>query len=406
MRILGVAAAPEPQQFIEGFPPRGARLFLCPDLEICRLAALTPDDEFVYQDERLQVITTSGYELVVVRVDFNCENSARVLTERFYEVQVPVVLFGPQVTAWGDNPPGWVRSRVCGDIVLVWDRIREDARQGRLLSCYSALQQPHYVVPKLIFPKPGMMNVNYQVVQFVRGCACPDRVRSLCPEFLYYGEQAAFRQKDEIIGEVLALPKKQIRLLDEDIARYPEYYYALFRILWRFRRHWTVNAGSRLFEYPQLVRMLAKAGVKIIYLNESFFDPWLEEALKSPAVAKQLYRRVKFLHARRILVGARITLPDSGVDYHRIAGLLVRTDLDFIETRFIDRNGRFVPVRYHPMVQTDEPAWIKSRFYAFDSLVDRFVRRPRRVGFYSTIWYLITYSLAYRQNFLEGLDRP
>lgn len=406
MRILGVAVAPEPQQFIPGFPPRGARLFLCPDLEICRLAALTLDDDFVYQDERLQEIDAGGFDLAVLRVDFNCEGSARLLTERLQEQGVPVVLFGPQVTAWGEEPPGWVCSRVCGDITLVWEQIRSDARQGRLSARYSAPQRPGYTVPRLLFPRPRLMNTEYQAVQFVRGCACPVRYRRLCPEFLYYGEQVAFRQRDEIIGEVLALPRKHIRLLDEDITRFPEYYHALFSVLWRFRRHWTVNAGSRLFENPRFVRLLAKAGVKVIFLNESFLDPWLAAALSSPAVAKRLYRQVKFLHARRILVGARLTLPVAGADYRRIAGLLIRIDLDFVELRFVDETGRLVPVRYHPMVQTEEPAWIKSRFYAFDVLLNRFVRRPRRVGFYSTLRYLIPYSLAYRQNFLEGLPGP
>jgi hypothetical protein len=111
-----------------------------------------------------------------------------------------------------------------------------------------------------------------------------------------------------------------------------------------------------------------------------------------------------------MLVGARLVLPVAGADYSRIANLLSRIDLDFIEPRFVtvDEYGRsqLVPVSYHPMVQPDEPAWLKSRFYGFDLMFDRFLRRPRRVGFHSTLWYLIPYSLAYRQNFLEGIPAP
>ncbi|MGQ9708750.1 MAG: hypothetical protein ACUVUR_07765, partial [bacterium] len=245
---------------------------------------------------------------------------------------------------------------------------------------------------------------------FVRGCACPSKFRHLCPEYLYYQENTLIRSKEEIIGEVLSLPGKHIHLLDEDITRLPDYYYEIFNLLWSYRRHWTVNASDRIFNYPNLIRLLAKAGTKIIFLNESFLNPRLPKALKDYSSAKRLYRQVKLLQSRRLLVGAKLTLSESGDEYSDIADLLCLIDLDFIEIRFTCRqqNGSqvLVPVTYHPMLQPGEPAWIKSRFYALNVLFNRFCRRPRRVGFYSTGWYLIPYSLAYRQNFLEGLPYP
>uniref|UniRef100_A0A7V3PSR5 Uncharacterized protein n=1 Tax=candidate division WOR-3 bacterium TaxID=2052148 RepID=A0A7V3PSR5_UNCW3 len=408
MKILAVAAAFESQKFVGGYPPKGARLFLQPDIEICRLASLTNEDEFVYQDERVEIIGQGDFQLVLVRIQFNQEESARPLVERFTEIGIPVLVFGPQVTAWDDTEvPGWVKHMVRGDITLVWDRILQDCKSGKLQPLYSAPQEPHYVVPRFIFPQPLLMNNHYQAVQFVRGCACPLEFKKLCPEFLYYGERTAFRSRDEIVGEVVSLPGKYIHLLDDDVACAPDYYYKLFAHLWRYRRHWRVNAGEHLFDYPALIRLLSKAGVKIIFLNETFLNSRLEQALTSEAMVKYLYRRVKFLQSRRMLVGARLVLPATGVDFRQIANVLTRIDLDFIEPRFvaIDHEGqpRLVPVCYHPMVQSDEPGWLMSRFYAFDLLVDRFVRRPRRVGFHSTLWYLIPYSLAYRQNFLEGI---
>ncbi|MGC9110938.1 MAG: hypothetical protein ACP5JB_03620 [candidate division WOR-3 bacterium] len=408
MKIVAVASTFESQRFASGYPPKGARLFLRPDVEICRLAALSPEVDFVYRDERVEVVEPEECQLAVVRIDFNQE--ARSVVERFTEAGIPVVVFGPEVTTWQDEVPAWVRYRVTGDITLVWRLVLQDAEAGRLQPVYSAPAAPHYVVPRFLVPQPKLMNTGYQAVQFVRGCACLPEHRQFCPEYLYYREQSAFRNREEIIGEVVSLPGKYIHLLDEDVARYPEYYYRLFALLWRYRRHWTVNAGERIFEYPQLIRLLSKAGVKIVFLNETFLNRRLEAALIDNKTVKWLYRRVKFLQSRRMLVGARLVLPAAGADYQRIATLLSRIDLDFIELRFVTVDGnsrmRLVPVSYHPLVQPDEPAWVKSRFYGFDLLLDRFLRRPRRVGFHSTAWYLIPYSLAYRQNFLEGIPVP
>jgi hypothetical protein len=58
------------------------------------------------------------------------------------------------------------------------------------------------------------------------------------------------------------------------------------------------------------------------------------------------------------------------------------------------------------MVTPTEPAWLKNRFYSMETMIDRLVRRPRRVGVFTTAVYLLPYSAAYRQSFLEGLPWP
>lgn len=411
MKILAVASAFEAQRFVKGYPPKGARLFLRPDSEISRLATLAINDTFVYVDERVETVELdAGFDLALIRVDFNHDESARSIVEMLTRSGQPVLLFGPQVTAWQDKPPKWVPHLVLGDITNIWEKIRSDAEKRCLQKVYISPPVPNYIAPRPGLGKPLLMNTNYQTIYFIRGCSCPEDVQSLCPEFLYYQKNCRQRSREEILGEVVSLPNKHIHLLDDDITREPDFYYEMFRLLWGYHRHWTVHSSDRIFDYPDLIRLIAKAGTKIIFLNESFLCPRLQEALKDESVAKWLYRRVKLLQARRLLVGARLTLPVQGTKNDKIARLLRRIDLDFLEIRWTERDDqgrkRIVPVTYHPRLQADEPAWIKGRFYAMELLLDRFSRRPRRVGFYSTGWFLIPYSLAYRQNFLEGVPYP
>ena len=408
MNILAVALADESQRFVKGYPPKGARLFLQPNVEVMRLAALLqPEDSLRYLDERVESTERLAGDVCLVHVGFGQESRARELPRDWTGTSAPV-FFGPQVTSWRDSAPVWCRPRVVGDITQVWPRLRADAESGSLQPLYRASGSLGYVAPRQIKVSPEM-DSGRQTIQFVRGCFCPEPVRHLCPENLYCGSNTLMRTPEEVIGEVITLPRKRIHLLDEDVAAFPDYYHEIFRQLWNHRRQWVVNASDRLFEYPRLIRLLAKAGTKVVYLNETFLLGRLERAVTDHRMVRWLYRRVKSLQAAKMLVGARLTMPampDEPVDYDRISGVLRQIDLDFVETRFLARDGSLAPVAYRPMITTGEPAWIKNRFYSIETIADRLIRRPRRVGFFTTAVYLLPYSAAYRQSYLECLPWP
>jgi hypothetical protein len=180
----------------------------------------------------------------------------------------------------------------------------------------------------------------------------------------------------------------------------------VFNRLRNYHRQWVVNASDRLFDQPRLIRLLSKAGVKVVFLNESFLLGRLHRAIGNHRLVHRLYRRVKSLQASKMLVGARLVMPlvpSLPTDYDKIASVLRQIDLDFIEPRFLRADGSLARVVYRPMVTTTEPAWLKNRFYSMEAITDRIARRPRRVGVFTTAVYLLPYCAAYRQSFLEGL---
>jgi hypothetical protein len=321
-----------------------------------------------------------------------------------------MVFLGRLATAWQDSPPSWVRSWVRGDILSVWPRLRRDAEHRSLLPCYQTDQRPCYVVPDTPLRLNPELNTGYQSTHFVRGCFCPAELRPFCREWLYYGPHTHARTKEEILGELLALPGKTIHLLDDDVARFPAYYHGVFRALWNFRRHWIVNASERIFEHPRLIRLMAKAGVRAVLLNESFLHNRLARAVEDRAEARRLYRRVKSLQAARMVVGVRVPvrLDRPGMDFDRLARLLHQIDVDLIEAHFYrsEASGP-MPVRsvYRPRIEPTEPAWLLDRFYSIGAIAERVARRPRRVGFYTTLLFLLPHCLAARQDMLEGLAR-
>lgn len=415
MKVLCLAPARDCQRFLPGYPPKGAWSFIRPSPDVSRLAALVAaSDEFLYQDQRVEPLQVAGSpEVCLVYADFGCENSARETVEKLKDSGARFVLFGPLATALDDSPPDWAGPRVVGDIVNVWSEVRRDALAGRLGTVYRAARRPRYLPVRHDLGHWPAMNSRHQAMNFIRGCSCSEPVRRFCPEYLYFGAERLVRSREEIVGEVIEMPHKHIQLLDDDIAREPEYYSDVFRLLWNLRRHWTVNAGDGLFRHSKLIQLLAKAGTKTVFLNETFLRDRLPEALNSSQLTKLLHRRVKYLQARRMLVGAKVVLEldrEPRLDFERVARLLSRIDLDFVETTFLTRDGgggwQQLPVSYRPMITTSDPAWVRNRFYAMGSILNRLARRPRRVGFYTTGQYLLPRSLAYRQNFLEGIPGP
>lgn len=409
MTILAVALADDSQRFIKGYPPKGARLFLQPNIEVMRLATLVqPGDSLRYLDERVEPAEQPERGLCLIHIGLGQDDRARELLRKWTGSGCTPVFFGPQVASWREKAPAWCNPRVVGDITNIWSQLRADAESGQLQPLYVASGRPGYVTPRQI--KVNLeMDSGRQTIQFVRGCFCPEPVKPLCPEHLYYGNNTLMRTPEEVIGEVITLPRKRIHLLDDDVAAAPDYYMEVFSRLRNYHRQWVVTASDRLFDNPRLIRLLSKAGTKVVYLNESFLLGRLHRAIGNHQLVHRLYRRVKSLQANKMLVGARLVMPvepSLPTDYDKIASVLRQIDLDFIEPRFLGPDGSLARVVYRPMVTATEPAWLKNRFYSMETITDRMIRRPRRVGVFTTAVYLLPYSAAYRQSFLEGLPGP
>jgi hypothetical protein len=359
VKLLALALADENQRYTKGYPAKGSQFALHLHPEVQELAALVgPDDELRVLDTRVEPVALAGDEdLILCHIDFFQERMGREVAALTAD---RVIFFGRRATLWGDKPPEWVKSHVVGDIAGVWEQIRADAT---LKPFYRAEPLPRYIVPDRSLHPHAELNAGHQAMSFARGCSCPAVLKPFCTESLYCGEATLRRTRDEIVGEVISLPGKVIHLQDEDVARWPDYYAEMFRELWNYRRQWVVNASDRLFRYPRFIRLLAKAGTRV------------EE--------------------------------DRPPDYSRISSALRQLDLDYVEPRFFrrlpDGNLEFLRTPYRPMLQPTNPAWVKDQFYSLGAIIDRVARRPRRVGFYTTMVHLLPRSLAARQDFYEGI---
>jgi hypothetical protein len=434
MKLLALALANDHERFIKGYPPKGANLLMAPNTEICQLASLiSKSDELLYLDERIDSISfDTPFDLALIFSTFEHEKRVLELVQQLKEKSKRSVLFGPLPTSWQNHLPDWIDSMVNGSILNAYSEIREDLSHGVLKKQYIAGAQLSYVPPNHVFnEKNNLFNKRAQYLQAIIGCFCLLQLKTHCSQNLYYGNNILKRDLIEVIGEVISLPYKHITLLDEDIAIDPDYYHEFFVNAWNYRKQWTVRASRRLFDHPGFIRLLAKAGTRIIFLNEDWFpplfpgvlngekQPFQNELSNTQRVLREKRRQVKMLHSERMLVGAKLSLlyyPASQFNFDVAFKIIDRLDLDFLEIKFyapaplktnkMDSEIEPSQRHYFPMIPTTDPAWLKNRFYALGHIIYRTCTRPLTLGFYNTLFYLIPYSLAYRQNYLEGIAYP
>jgi hypothetical protein len=416
MKVLALSLADDRRRFERELPPKGAQLLLNPNLEIAQLCGLVRGDEIIYQDEKVEILDlTVPSDLVLISTDFWQESRIKEIATEVRALGKRVVLFGLVATIRHQDFAGVADSVVCGSILNAWPELRSDAMQSRLQKTYQASPEPDYgrFDLKAVF-KPGF-NPDFQCLHAVIGCRCPPRMRPFCRQHLYHGDRLRKRDLKELAAEVLALRRKHVYLLDDDISLDPEFYTSFFARVWLQKREWTVLAGERIFDSPRYLRLLAKAGVRVINLNESWLNlERLNRILTSRSFARRMANQIGLLHRQRFLAGARISLflePGQEVDYESTYRAIEPLGIDFLQVRFFARPapGReFAPlfVPYESGLEADRPTWWKSRFYGLGSIVRRSLRRPVRIGFYSTFRYYYPRSFAYRQNLLEGIAYP
>jgi hypothetical protein len=423
MKFLALALANDNERFIKGYPPKGANLLLLPNIEISQLANLiSKRDELLYLDDRIDSINSEiPFDIALIFANFGQEKRAMELVLQLSEKGKRSILFGPLPAFWKSNLPDWVDTVVTGSILNAYPDIREDLSRGVLKKQYVADTHPAYIPQsRTIGEKNIFLNNRFQCLNAVLGCFCLPQLKSFCPQNLYYGNNVKKRSLIEVIGEVISLPYKPITLLDEDITQYPDYYHELFNNVWNYKKHWTVQASRRLFELPRLIRLLAKAGTRLVFLTEDWFPSMTPNIFTAERRRfREELRQVKMLHSERMMVGARLSLiyyPASEFDFNIAFKIIDRLDLDFLEIKLYQpahldnrKYGNEIEPsqrRYYPMLPQTDPAWLKNRFYALGHIVYRICKRPLTLGFYNTFIYLIPYSLAYRQNYLEGIAYP
>ncbi|MCS7250333.1 MAG: hypothetical protein N2323_01215 [candidate division WOR-3 bacterium] len=386
----------------ENFPPKGADYFLKEKEEIIQMKNLLTFD---YQDLRIRKLDLKDYEYIFLYCDFLTDfPTINFLTEEILINKKRLFLFGPLITHYFYYQPTLLEnlkekelSLIIGFLPNIISEILEDINIQRIKKIYQASSTPNY------FPSNSQISL-------ILGCYCLEIFKPFCKNFLYFKDNKKIREIKEVIKETSNNSNKLIEIDDEDVTNNFTYYSDFFSYAWRFKKHWIVKASRNIFANPKFIRLLAKAGVKIIYLKEDWLN--LDELIeRRESLIKEKRKEVKSIQKEKILVGAKLSfiLKEERLNFKEIFYILKKIDFDFLEIRFflLENSQLFLiyPV-YQPFLPDTSPIVLKREFYSLKNIIYRLSKRLHRVGFYNTLFYSLPLNLAYRQNLLEGFPFP
>ncbi|HID32910.1 MAG TPA: hypothetical protein EYP24_05990 [bacterium (Candidatus Stahlbacteria)] len=406
MRILYIAPAHPALRRDNDRPYKGSIFFRHPDYDFLRTKAIHKDIDYI--DERITTLEYRPCDLVLIPVLTSTLHRAVEIGALFRRERTPVIFFGPLARIGQNYLLNHCDSVVIGDIGYALSEIISDLETNSLKRIYLA-RGVSFPINRSAENLPGFVR-DYSRLRLLFGCGCPDH-KEWCYEYYLFPEPV-FCPVGIGLHLLSTMKRKRVVLIDDGIDSNPDYYLEFFKWSWPFHKEWIVTASGKIFDHPDLLLAMKRAGVRVIILKPDFYKD---------RSYRQLGKDLTFIHHLRMIPGVTIRL-DPEITSDLIDEVLsLPADFALFPTLtpipFTEEYESLRPVvddfdffdYGHPVIPDLNPGLIervKDRYYSLDQIYRRLTRSIARIGFYNTFSYLLPINLALRQNFLEGIPYP
>lgn len=258
----------------------GKKSTLAP-LSLAILASLTPDhyDIKIIDEEVEPVPFDDKPDLVGITGLSNTINRGFEIADHFRNKNIPVIFGGPHCTGNFEELSEHADSIVSGEAEDLWLNILEDFENDKLKAFYKSTEPID--VKKLPLPRWDLINSeNYLSlpVQASRGCpySC-----EFCLVSKMFGRKKRFRNIDNIIEEIKALPVKRILFADDNLTINRKFALELTRRMKDLNVSWICQSSIEISKDDELLSAMADAGCEQILIGfESLNNKSLEETNK------------------------------------------------------------------------------------------------------------------------------
>jgi len=198
----------------------------------------------------------------------------------YREKGIPVVMGGIHVSSMPEEALNHADSVVIGEAEGSWATLLADFEAGRLQRIYrSGLADMAKIPPARhdLF-HPGYL---FASIQTSRGCPMDC---DFCSVPWFNGHQYRLRETESILEEISMVGNRMIYFVDDNIIGYnrtaEEHAVKLFEGMIRrgFRNDWFAQASVNIAEKPEILRLAARSGCRMLLIGMESEDP---EALKS-----------------------------------------------------------------------------------------------------------------------------
>ena len=248
-----------------------------PPLNLPYLAAVTPEHyQIKVIDESVEPFQFHEADIVGITAFTSSVNRAYQIAQIYKKRGIPTVMGGIHVSMMPEEALLFCDAVVVGEGESVWPQVLEDFEAGHLQRRYHGSWADLDDLPE---PRRDLLQKNhYRWGSLLTSRGCPMNC-SFCSVTAFNGRRFRRRPLDAVIEELKKIPQKMVVLTDDNIVGYGQqdrdWAYAFFsRIVEEGIKKYFFTQASLLFgKDKELIRMAAKAGLKIVFIGIESINP-------------------------------------------------------------------------------------------------------------------------------------
>lgn len=244
-------------------------------LAIPVLAALTPEkhEVRVFDENIGDIDYTWPADLVGISVRTMFARRAYTIAARYRKKGVKTVLGGVHPTMCPEESIQHCDSVVVGEAEHVWQKLLEDAENGRLKKVYKSDEKADMTATPLPVRAP-LASSQYlsDIVQTTKGCPFDCE---FCAVHAFDGQKIRHKTVDQVIQEVTALGrttsgykrKKAIFFADDNIIANKRFAADLFKALKAAKINWMCQASINISKEDKLLELMRDSGCGAVFVG-------------------------------------------------------------------------------------------------------------------------------------------
>jgi radical SAM superfamily enzyme YgiQ (UPF0313 family) len=244
-------------------------------LPAATLAGLTPKDiEVRFYDDRMELIPfDEPTDLVAISVETYTAKRAYQIASEYRKRGIPVVMGGFHASLCPDEVARYAEAVVCGEAEVLWPRVLDDARHGKLEKFYRQTGRPSLVglrPDRSIFRGKRYLPVG--LVEAGRGChfKC-----EFCAVQTVFESSQTRRPYDEILAELTPLKreKKLFFFVDDNITSNLAQAKEFFRALIPLGIRWVSQSSINAAHDDEFLELLVRSGCQGVLIGFESLNP-------------------------------------------------------------------------------------------------------------------------------------